>query len=73
MPPSALQPQPLEELAQDPVLTVGAVLLIAVAFGWILVSRLVSRNLRRGAALAQRQKKKGTVRPPKDIWSEPPV
>ncbi|MDQ3916844.1 MAG: hypothetical protein M3323_16200 [Actinomycetota bacterium] len=67
---SALQTQPLEELAQDPLLTVAAVLLIVVAVGWIVVSRLVSRNLRRTAARAER--KKGPVRPAKDIWADPP-
>jgi cell division protein FtsX len=67
---SALQNQPLEELAQDPLLTVASVLLIVVAVGWIVVSRLVSRNLRRTAARAA--KKKGAVRPAKDIWTEPP-
>ncbi|MDQ4026349.1 MAG: hypothetical protein M3217_12815 [Actinomycetota bacterium] len=67
---SALQTQPLEELAKDPLLTVAAVLLIVVAIGWIVVSRLVSRNLRKTAARAARRK--GSVRPAKDIWSEPP-
>ncbi|HEV2756428.1 MAG TPA: hypothetical protein VG318_11710 [Actinomycetota bacterium] len=67
---SALQTQPLEELAQDPLLTVASVLLIVVAVGWIVVSRLVSRNLRKRAAAGA--KKKGTVRPAKDIWTEPP-
>ncbi len=68
---SMLQVQPLEELAQDPLLTVASVLLIVASVGWILVSRLISRNLRKTASL-QARKKKGTVRPAKDIWSEPP-
>jgi cell division protein FtsX len=67
---TSLQTQPLEELAQDPLLTVAAVILIVVAIGWIVVSRVVSRNLRRTAA--QAAKKKGTPRPAKDIWSDPP-
>ena len=65
-----LQVQPLEEFVQDPLLTVASVLLIVVSLGWILVSRLVSRNLRKSAAPAQQ--KKGAVRPPRDIWSGPP-
>jgi hypothetical protein len=64
-----LQVQPLEE---DPLLTVASVLLIVVSVGWILVSRLISRNLRKTATLAQARKKKGTVRPSRDIWSDPP-
>ena len=67
---SMLQTQPLEELARDPLLTVASVMLIVVAVGWIVVSRLVSRNLKRTAARAA--KKKGYVRPAKDIWTEPP-
>ncbi len=66
-----LQVQPLEEFAQDPLLTVASVLLIVVSVGWIIVSRLVSRNLRKSAALARRQKK-GAVKPARDIWADPP-
>jgi cell division protein FtsX len=66
-----LQVQPLEEFAQDPLLTVASVLLIVVSLGWILVSRLVSRNLRKTAARAA-EKKKGAVRPARDIWADPP-
>lgn len=68
---TALQVQPLEEFAQDPLLTVASVLLIVVSIGWIIVSRLVSRNLRKTVAL-QRTGKKGAVKPPKDIWAGPP-
>lgn len=66
-----LQVQPLEEFAQDPLLTVASVLLIVVSIGWIVVSRLISRNLRK-AARAKNEKKKGAVRPAKDIWADPP-
>lgn len=70
---TVLQAQPLEEFAQDPLLTVASVLLIVVSLGWIIVSRLVSRNLRKTAAMARDQrKKKGAVRPAKDIWAGPP-
>ena len=68
---TALQVQPLEEFAQDPLLTVASVLLIVVSVGWIVVSRLVSRNLRKTAARA-RAPKKGPARPAKDIWADPP-
>lgn len=68
---TTLQAQPLEEFAQDPLLTVASVLLIVVSIGWIIVSRLVSRNLRKAAALGRGQKK-GAVKPAKDIWAGPP-
>lgn len=67
---TAMQVQPLEEFAQDPLLTVASVLLIVVSIGWIVVSRLVSRNLRKTAARAAG--KKGSPRPAKDIWADPP-
>ncbi|HEX2057782.1 MAG TPA: hypothetical protein VHI71_05360 [Actinomycetota bacterium] len=66
-----MQVQPLEEFAQDPLLTVASVLLIVVSLGWVVVSRLVSRNLRKSATRAKAEKK-GTVRPAKDIWAGPP-
>ena len=70
---TTLQAQPLEEFAQDPLLTVASVLLIVVSLGWIIVSRLVSRNLRKTAAMArERKKRKGPVKPAKDIWAGPP-
>ena len=65
-----LQVQPLEEFAQDPLLTVASVLLIVVSFGWIVVSRLISRNLRKAARA--KSEKKGAARPGKDIWADPP-
>lgn len=68
---TALQVQPLEEFAQDPLLTVASVLLIVVSIGWIVVSRLVSRNLRKTAART-RGAKKGTQRAARDIWADPP-
>jgi hypothetical protein len=62
------------ELARDPVLTVACVLLVVVSIGWVVVSRLIARNLRRGLLrqeMAERRRV-GDVRAPKDIWSEPP-
>lgn len=65
-----LQAQPLEEFAQDPLLTVASVLLIVVSLGWIVVSRLISRNLRKTARM--KNERKGAVRPARDIWADPP-
>ena len=68
-----MQVQPFEEFSQEPLLTVACVLLIVVSVGWIVVSRLVSRNLRKAArARNRRNEKKGAVRPAKDIWADPP-
>lgn len=67
---TTLQVQPLEEFVQDPLLTVASVLLIVVSIGWIVVSRIVSRNLRK--TVARRAQKKGTPRPARDIWADPP-
>ena len=67
---SLLWAQPQGEFAQEPLLTVASVLLIVVSIGWIFVSRLVSRNLRRRAT--QRRQKQGAVKPAKDIWAVPP-
>ena len=62
------------ELARDPVLTVACVLLVVVSIGWVVVTRLISRNLRK--ALLRREeaerRRVGDVRAPRDIWSQPP-
>lgn len=68
---TSLQVQPLDEFVQDPLLTVASVLLIVVSIGWIVVSRIVSRNLRKTAQRA-RGPKKGAAKPAKDIWAGPP-
>lgn len=41
--------RPLEEFVRDPALTVACVLLIVVSLAWVVVSRLISANLRRAA------------------------
>lgn len=62
----------LAELTEDPVLTVAAVLLIVVSIGWIVVSRMITREIRKQALRRRRQQ--GTKKPSKDrdIWSYPP-
>jgi hypothetical protein len=62
------------EFTKDPILSVAALLLIVVSIGWIVVSRLISRELRKAAA---RKARRGARRPPppkrrNDVWSEPP-
>lgn len=70
----AQRARPFGEFARDPVLTVACVLLVVVSIGWVVVTRLISRNLRK--ALLRREeaerRRVGDVRPPRDIWSAPP-
>ena len=61
----------LTELFEEPALTVACVLLIVVSVGWIVVARLIVRQIRK-AALRARAAPLDVVRPPKDIWSYPP-
>lgn len=62
----------LADLTEDPVLTVAAVLLIVVSIGWIVVSRMITREIRRQAA--RRRRSSPTKKPTKDrnMWSYPP-
>jgi hypothetical protein len=62
------------EFARDPVLAIACVLLVVVSIGWVVVTRLISRNLRRAMLRRQMAERRrvGGVRPPRDIWSEPP-
>lgn len=61
----------ISELFSDPALTVACVLLIVASVAWIVVSRLIVRQIKR-AALRARAAPLDVVRPPKDIWSYPP-
>lgn len=61
----------LTELFEEPALTVACVLLIVCSVGWLVVSRLIVRQIKRAALLAQAAPL-DVVRPPKDIWSYPP-
>jgi hypothetical protein len=62
----------IEEFFADPTLTVACVLLIVVSVGWILVSRLVARNMRRARLRRLNPSKPGEYQPPRDVWAEPP-
>ncbi|MDQ3964101.1 MAG: hypothetical protein M3277_09370 [Actinomycetota bacterium] len=62
----------LEELFRDPVLTVACVLLMVVSIGWIVVTRVIVRLLRRAALRGRAVPRIDVVRPPRDIWSYPP-
>ncbi|MDQ3985353.1 MAG: hypothetical protein M3280_02510 [Actinomycetota bacterium] len=60
----------LQEFAQDPILTLACIALIAISIAWLIVARLIARNLKRAAELGPT--KVDQVRPPRDIWSKPP-
>lgn len=60
----------LEEFGSDPTLTIAALALIAVSLAWVFLSPAIYRNLRKKAERAQ--VKVGEVRPPRDIWKDPP-
>jgi hypothetical protein len=62
----------VEEFFNDPILTVACVLLVVVSIGWILVSRLVARNMRRARLRRLNPPKPGEYQPPRDVWAEPP-
>ena len=63
---------PLEEFLSDPILTVACVMLIVVSIGWVLISRLIVRNLRKAALRGRRSRRIDAVRSERDIWSMPP-
>jgi hypothetical protein len=71
--PLAATARDIGELFADPALTVACVLLIVVSVGWVVVTRIHVRRLkkaaRRGGARVARI---DVVRDPKDIWSYPP-
>lgn len=63
---------PLEEFLSDPILTVACVMLIVVSIGWMLISRLIVRNLRKAALRGRRSRRVDAIRSERDIWSMPP-
>jgi hypothetical protein len=62
----------LEELFQDPLLTVACVLLIVVSVGWLLITRVIVTLLKRAARRGRRVPRIDVVKPPRDIWRYPP-
>lgn len=62
----------LNEFMSDPTLTVACVLLVVVSAGWVIISRLIARNLRKAAIRGVRNRQVDSMRPARDIWSVPP-
>jgi len=60
------------EFAREPILTVACVLLIVVSIAWIVVSRMIARQLKRYDKAVTRPKRgRPTPRRRRD-WDEPP-
>jgi len=57
---------------RDPTLTVACVLLVVVSVGWVVVTRLIVRQMKRAALRGVRSPVADTIRPARDIWSIPP-
>lgn len=62
----------LNEFMTDPTLTVACVLLVVVSLGWMIISRLIVRNLRKAALRGVRNARIEAMRPSRDIWRMPP-
>lgn len=67
---SAASARDIGELFADPALTVACVMLIAVSLGWIVVTRVIARMLKKAAIRGHRRTE--AVTGPRDIWSYPP-
>jgi hypothetical protein len=60
------------EFAREPILTVACILLIVVSLAWIIVSRMIVRQLKRyDKAISQRPRGRPTPRTKKQ-WDKPP-
>jgi len=60
------------EFTREPILTVACVLLIVVSIAWIIVSRMIVRQLKRyDRATSQPRRGRPTPRTRK-VWDEPP-
>ncbi len=62
----------LNEFLSDPSLTVACVMLIVVSVMWVVVSRLIVRNLRKAALRGIHNPRVDSMRPARDIWTMPP-
>ncbi len=62
----------LNEFLSDPSLTVACVMLIVVSVMWVVVSRLIVRNLRKVALRGIHNRRVDSMRPARDIWTMPP-
>lgn len=66
------QERSFSELAEDPVLTLAAVFLMVVSIMYMLVARIVTRNMKRAAVRRMRRQGKKPPRPKREMWDAPP-
>ena len=63
-----------DQLFGQDVVTVASIAVIAASAMWIVLSRLVVRNLRKAAAIrSHKPLPVEPVKPVRDIWRDPPV
>lgn len=62
----------LGELAKDPVLTLAAVFLMVVSITYVVVARLITRNMKRAARKRIRRTGKKVPRAKREMWDAPP-
>jgi hypothetical protein len=67
---AAKEVRAIEGFLGDPALTVACVLLIGVSIAWIVIIRVIARQLKRAELRAP--VRSGTYESPRDIWAEPP-
>ena len=65
------QERSLAELTEDPVLLVAAMLLIGVSMAWIVMARVITREMKRQALRQMRAPRKPKPPKDKDMWSYP--
>ena len=63
---------PFDEFIQEPALSVAAILLIVVSIAWIVMARLITRQMKKAAYRAMDTKGRRKAKPARDIWSSPP-
>ena len=63
---------PFDEFIQEPALSVAAILLIVVSIAWIVMARLITRQMKKAAYRAMDAKGRRKAKPARDIWSSPP-
>ena len=60
------------DVIEEPLLSVAAVLLIFVSVAWIIMSRLITHEMKKAAYRALNNKTSRKAKPSRDIWSSPP-
>jgi hypothetical protein len=72
MGPQAASARDIGELFREPALMVACVLLIVVSVAWVLITRMIVRELKDAARRGIPTPRIDIVRRPRDMWSYPP-